>query len=98
MHMNMFNPAHPGAVLLEGYVRPLGMTITELARRLDISRKTASELVNARGSVTVEMALRLGKATGSTPQSWLNMQVQWDLWRAKNDRVEQSLRVERLAG
>ena len=95
--MNMFNPAHPGAVLLEAYVRPLGMTITELARRLDISRKTGSELVNARGSVTVEMALRLGKATGSTAQSWLNMQVQWDLWRAKKDRLEQSLHVERLA-
>ncbi len=95
--MKMYNPAHPGVVLLEGYVRPLGMTITELARRLDVSRKTASELVNERGSVTVEMALRLGKATGSTAQSWLNMQVQWDLWRAKKDRLAQSLRVERLA-
>lgn len=95
--MKMFNPAHPGAVLLEGYLRPLSMTVTELARRLGVSRKTASELVNQRGSVTVEMALRLGKATGSTAQSWLNMQVQWDLWRAQKDRLERSLRVERLA-
>ena len=95
--MNMFNPAHPGTVLREAYVLPLKLTITELARRLDISRKTASELVNARGNVTVEMALRLGKATGSTAQSWLNMQVQWDLWRAKKARLEKSLHVEPLA-
>ena len=95
--MNMFNPAHPGEVLLEGYVQPLGMTITELARRLDISRKSASELVNARTNLSVEMALRLAKATGSSAQSWLAMQTNWDLWHAEQDHVADGLHVEQLA-
>lgn len=94
--MNMFNPAHPGEVLKEAYLDPLGMSVTEFARRVGISRKTASELVNKRSSVSVEMAHRLAQATGTTAEFWLTMQVQHALWEAKKAKLPQHIRVQRL--
>lgn len=69
--MQMFNPAHRGEVLKEAYLDPLGMSVTEFARRIGISRKCASELVNKHAGVSVEMAHRLAKATDNTAESWL---------------------------
>ncbi|MDJ0733255.1 MAG: HigA family addiction module antitoxin [Nostocaceae cyanobacterium] len=73
-------PTHPGGILKRQYLEPLGITITELATTLDVSRKTVSEIVNEKCSVTPNMALRLASAFGTTPQLWLNLQQRHDLW------------------
>ena len=95
--MQMFNPAHPGEVLKEAYLNPLDMSVTEFARRIGISRKCASEFVNKRAGMSVEMAHRLAQATDTTAESWLMMQVQYALWEAKQAKVPQKLHVQRLA-
>jgi addiction module HigA family antidote len=79
----MYKPAHPGEVLKEMYLEPLGLTVTDAAVSLGITRKTLSELINARSGVSTSMALRLAKAFGTTPELWLNMQQNCDLWKAK---------------
>jgi antitoxin HigA-1 len=81
--MRMHKPAHPGEVLKEMYINPLSLTITETARALGITRKALSELINGRTGVSTEMALRLSKAFGTTPELWLNMQRNFDLIRAQ---------------
>jgi addiction module HigA family antidote len=79
----MYKPAHPGEVLKEMYLEPLGLTVTIAAESLGITRKTLSELVNGRSGISTSMALRLSKAFGTTPELWLNMQQNYDLWKAK---------------
>jgi addiction module HigA family antidote len=79
----MYKPAHPGEVLKEMYLEPLGLTVTNTAESLGITRKTLSELINGRSGISTSMALRLSKAFGTTPELWLNMQQNYDLWRAK---------------
>lgn len=95
--MEMHNPAHPGEVLKAAYLDPLGITVTEFARRIGISRKSASEFVHGRYGVSIEMAYRLAKATNSSAESWLNMQVQYDLWKAKQQKLDKRIKVEKLA-
>lgn len=80
--MRMKHPAHPGEVLRELYLTPLNLTVTGAAEALGVTRKAFSELVNGRSGVSVEMALRLSKAFGTTPEYWLNMQRNYDLARA----------------
>ncbi|MBN2435512.1 MAG: HigA family addiction module antidote protein [Spirochaetes bacterium] len=75
-------PTHPGEVLKEDVIKPLNLTITEAADDLGISRKHLSQLVNGHKSLTPDMAIRIGKATGTSPESWLNMQSKLDLWYA----------------
>ena len=75
-------PTHPGEILLEDVIKPLGLTITEAAQKLGVSRKTLSELVNQRASLSPEMALRISEATHTSPESWLSMQLKLDLWNA----------------
>jgi len=79
----MYKPAHPGEVLKEMYIEPLGLTVTDTARSLGITRKTLSELINGRSGISTSMALRLSKAFGTTPELWLNMQQNFDLWKAR---------------
>ncbi len=79
----MHRPAHPGEVLKELYLEPLGLTVTDVARALGVTRKAFSELVNARSGVSTSMALRLSKAFGTTPELWLNMQQNHDLCEAR---------------
>ena len=81
-------PTHPGEVLLEDVIRPLGITITEAAQKLSVSRKTLSELVNQKSSLSPEMALRISEATKTSPESWLNMQTKLDLWNALQKKPE----------
>lgn len=90
----MHDPPHPGEVLRGLYLEPLGLTVTETAKRLGVARKTLSELVNGRAGVSPEMALRIGAATKTTPESWLNMQTYYDLWQTKRKR--KALRVRQL--
>ena len=75
-------PSHPGGILRRLYLEPLNLSVVELARALKVSRKTVSKLINQRGAITPEMALRLSIAFETTPQLWLSLQQNYDLWRA----------------
>jgi addiction module HigA family antidote len=78
-------PTHPGEILKCDYLEPLGLSITQVAKSLGVSRKALSGIVNERKSVTPEMALRLGRAFNTSPGLWLNLQKNYDLWRAANE-------------
>lgn len=78
--MKMHNPPHPGSVLRDLCIEPLGLSVTEAAEALGVSRKTLSAILNGRAGISPEMAIRLSKAFGTTPESWLNQQAQYDLW------------------
>jgi addiction module HigA family antidote len=90
----MDNPPHPGEVFRERCLRPLGVTVTHAAAALGVNRKTLSAILNGRAGISPEMAIRLSVAFGTTPESWLNQQVQYDLWHA--DRNRKNLHVRRL--
>jgi len=79
----MHNPAHPGEILREWL--PEEMTVTQAAKELQISRVTLSKVLNGKAGVTAGMALRLSAWLGTTPDVWLGMQTQWDLWLAKQE-------------
>ena len=93
--MKMHNPPHPGEVLKELCLKPLNVTVTEAARALGVSRKTLSSILNGRAGVSPEMAVRLSIAFHTSAESWLNQQLQYDLWYAEKNRKQ--LRVSRLA-
>lgn len=93
--MKMYNPPHPGEVLLELCLKPLGLTVTQAAAALGVSRKTLSSILNARAGISPEMAVRLSLAFGTTAESWMNQQVQYDLWHAERNRKK--LRVTKLS-
>lgn len=78
-----FNPPHPGEVLWGLDMEPAGLTVTEVAERLGVDRKTLSRVINGRASVSAEMAIRLGRAFNTTPDLWLNMQRTYDLAAAE---------------
>jgi len=82
----MHNPAHPGEVLKELWLAPLGLTLTQAAMRLGVTRKTISKIVNAHGAITPEMALRLEVVFGTSAQAWMNMQTAYDLWQLSSLR------------
>ena len=92
--MRMHNPPHPGEVLRELCLGPLGVTVTKAATALGVSRKTLSAILNGRAGIFPEMAIRLSMAFNTTAESWLNQQVQYDLWHA--DRNRKNLHVRRL--
>jgi addiction module HigA family antidote len=77
-------PAHPGRIIKNQHLEPLSMTITDLANVLGVSRKTLSKIVNERASITPDMALRLSRAFDTSPDLWLNLQKNYDLWYASN--------------
>ena len=91
----MHNPPHPGEVFRRLHLESLGITVTEAAKRLDVTRKTLSELVNGRAGISPEMALRIAKATDTSAESWLEMQAYYDLWQAK--KASKRLNVKRFA-
>lgn len=91
----MHNPPHPGEILRELCLEPLGLTVTEAARGLGVSRKTLSAILNGRAGISPEMAIRLSIAFDTTAESWLNQQVIYDLWQAEPDRG--SLQVKRFS-
>ena len=75
-------PNHPGGILKRLYLAPMEITVSELSKRIGVSRKTVSKLVNEGGSVTPDMALRLSRAFNTTPNLWLTLQKNYDLWQA----------------
>ena len=81
--MEMFNPPHPGEIIREDCLNPLGLTVTAAAKWLGVSRGSLSELLNGHNGISAEMAIRLEKAGWSTAESWLRNQLSYDLWQAK---------------
>ena len=81
-------PSHPGDILRRMYMAPLNLTVTSLAQSLGVSRKTVSKIVNERGAITADMALRLSRAFDTTPELWLNLQQKFDLSRATEESLE----------
>lgn len=91
-------PGHPGAMLLEEFLKPLGMTQSELAQRIHVSFPRINEVINGRRGVSPDTALRLAKLLGTTPEFWLNEQRNWDLWHARrSQRAADIDSIERLA-
>jgi addiction module HigA family antidote len=90
-------PTHPGAILREDVLPALGMTQTEFARRLAVSRLTVSELLHEKRGLSADLAIRLGKLTGTTPESWLRMQEALDLWALNRTKAGEYAGIERLA-
>ena len=88
--MMMQNPPHPGGIVKRQCPEPTGLSVTRAAQGLGVTRQALSELVNGRTGVSVDMAIRLSKAFGSTPETWLGMQMTYDLWQARG-------RSERIA-
>jgi antitoxin HigA-1 len=93
--MAMKNPPHPGAIIRELCIDPLGLTVTAAADGLGVSRKTLSELLNGRAGISPEMAIRLSKGFGGTAESWLRQQMLYDLAQAEQ-RADQ-IQVRRLS-
>ena len=81
--MTMHNPPHPGEFIRETYIEAFDISIRSLAKSLDVSPSTLARIVSMRSAVSPEMALRLSKAIGRSPESWLAMQHNYDLWQAK---------------
>ena len=81
--MTMHNPPHPGEFIREVYLEPFGLSARQLASKLDVSPSTLGRVLQGRSGVSPEMALRLSKTLGRSPESWLSMQDQHDLWCAR---------------
>jgi antitoxin HigA-1 len=93
--MRMHDPPHPGEIIKTLCLEPLGLTVTQAAEALGVSRKTLSAILNGRAGVSPEMAVRLSIAFGTSAESWLNQQTQYDLWHVERRRKQ--LRVAKLA-
>jgi addiction module HigA family antidote len=81
--MKMYHPPHPGEIIKGLWLAPIGASITEAAQAMGVSRKTLSKIVNGKGRVTPEVAIRLSITLGSSPESWLGHQAAYDLWQAE---------------
>ena len=92
--MAMKNPVHPGAIVREDCLKELGLSVSEAARKLGVGRQALSNVVNEKASVSIEMAYRLSKAFGSTPEHWLRMQLAYDL--AQSRGLEQRITIKRI--
>ena len=92
--MLMHNPPHPGEVLRELCLEPLGLSVTAAAEALGVSRKTLSAVLNGNAGISPEMAIRLSIAFDTSAESWLNQQSQYELWHAEQHRKE--LKVKKL--
>lgn len=93
--MRMKNPPHPGRIVRQECIEPLGITITEAAERLGVTRQTLNNLVNEKAGISPEMAIRLSKAFGSSPEVWLGMQMEYDL--AQAEKKAGKIKVERIS-
>lgn len=95
--MGIHNPAHPGEILKELVIEPLGLTITQVSENLHISRKTLSKVINGHGAITPEMAVRLEMAFAKpSADHWLRLQNAYDLWNARQHKSEFNVRPFKL--
>ena len=81
--MTMRNPPHPGGIVRRQCLDPLDLSVTEAAKGLGVTRQALSDLVNGKAGISIDMAIRLSKAFGSSPETWLGMQMAYDLWQAR---------------
>ncbi|HKO09727.1 MAG TPA: HigA family addiction module antitoxin [Alphaproteobacteria bacterium] len=95
--MSMHNPPHPGGIVRRQCLEPLGLSVTAAARGLGITRQALSELINERAGISVDMAIRLSKAFGASPETWLGMQTAYDLWQARRRFEEIKVRPFKAA-
>src|SRR5450759_4512055 len=95
----MFNPPHPGEVLKDGVFSDGAVTVTAAAAALGVTRAALSRVLNGKAGISAEMAVRLGKWLGTGPETWINMQSHYDLWRAEQTlkRTMKRIRVLKLA-
>ncbi len=93
--MRMKNPPHPGRIVRRECIEPLGLTITDAAKRLRVTRQALNNLVNEKAAVSPEMAIRLSKAFGSSPDVWLGLQMDFDL--AQAEKKASKIHVQRVA-
>jgi addiction module HigA family antidote len=91
--MNMKNPPHPGGIVLRQCIEPLGLSITDAAAALGVTRNTLSELVNGKRGISPEMAVRLAKVFGGSEQGWIVQQAQYDLAQVHRDRLKDLKRL-----
>ena len=84
--MKMHNPPHPGEILKGLWLAPMDISITDAAKSLGVSRKTLSKIINKKGRITPEMAVRLSMALGSSPESWMGHQIAYDLWKVEQHK------------
>lgn len=84
--MLMHNPPHPGLIIKELCLVPLGVTVTDAGKALSVSRKTLSSIINGKAGISPEMAVRLSIAFDTSSESWVNQQSQYDLWKAEQHR------------
>jgi addiction module HigA family antidote len=94
--MAMKNPPHPGRSIKDACLEPLGLSVTEGAKILGVSRQALNNVVNGKAAISPEMAVRLSKAFGSTPETWLQMQLNYDLARVRQKKISVK-RVSRRA-
>ena len=92
--MTMKNPPHPGRIVRQECIEPLGLTVTEAAKRLGIKRQTLNSLVNGKAGISPEMSIRLSKAFGSSPEVWLGLQMEYDL--AEANKNADRIKVQRI--
>lgn len=93
-HKRGIKPEHPGAILKELFLGELNISVTEFADKIGVTRVTVSRLINGHQGITAEMAIRLSKAFRNTPELWLNLQRNFDLWEAEHNKV---IEVEAIA-
>ncbi len=93
--MSMHNPPHPGLSVRQDCLEPAELSVTETAAILGVTRQALSNLINGKSGVSAEMAIRLSKAFGSSPEAWLRMQMAYDLWQAKK-RVDK-IKIKKVA-
>jgi len=94
--MRQFNPPHPGEFIQETYIKPCGLSCRYLAQSLGVAPSTLNRVLQGKSGVSPEMALRLSKALGSSPESWLSMQQNYDLWHARKKVKLNSVKKVRL--
>jgi len=90
--MRMYNPPHPGDIIRDFCIEALDLSVTDAAKSLGVARKTFSSLLNGRSGISPEMALRLSKVFGRSPEGWLKLQLQYDLWKAQQRTDLKSLK------
>ncbi len=89
-------PSHPGALIRNVILPETGVTVSELARRCGVARNTMSKVVNERGDVTEDIAIRLSRVLGSTPRFWIGMQTNLNLWQLENTNKREYQKMERV--
>ena len=94
--MRMKNPPHPGRIVRQECVEPLGLTVTKTAERLGVTRQALNDLVNGKAGISPTMAIRLSKAFGSSPEVWLGLQMEYDL--AEAEKKAAKIKVRRITG